>query len=598
VQRPLLAFVAMEDGLSADFLDVLRRPATNTLHRDVLVCFSENVAKNNSHFIAGLRANGFYVLVRGASTRLSYAEIVENHYTQLKQRARRPQVTPRPHLVIVFEDDLVTIADATAAGACSIGIGDNAIEVEQLKLHGARLAARNVDEVLQTFKVKCYFQVQYLPYAIAFEEMLRHKAGFPTSLFDALHGRFTETGVQVNEHAPRLVSKEVLGITPGTLADLYMNNVGWTLDSMKTWRINSRDFERDIVNMFGRYYGIKEDEMSGFVTSGGTEGNFCGLWWQRDYLRKLAYKAHGAAGVSITDGGSEFWPVLVMSSHTHYSSHKAAQQLGLPLRLVAGTSEGVLDIVEFEKAIKNIRLTMPERPILVHVTAGTTQTGAFDDLVAVRDILQRVVGDAVPHSTHLDAALMGAVLPIVRPWGDRNVFQDLGVKTLAISGHKFFGSTVICGICLTTQSFLDECFGDNATIVGYIGDLHDITPSGSRSGFSVLSFHNTLCTLDMHTDRSRLKRVVQQCYRNREMFIDAMKAIVGPSNVICPPHSLNVCFPRPDDRIMSKYHLMPISLPQSPVAGPLAGSCVLLNMNEELISEFARDYKQQYQVAP
>jgi hypothetical protein len=45
-----------------------------------------------------------------------------------------------------------------------------------------------------------------------------------------------------------------------------------------------------------------ESFLQGFVTSGGTEGNFSGLWWNRDFVQ---------------NGGHS--PILLTSNQTRYS---------------------------------------------------------------------------------------------------------------------------------------------------------------------------------------------------------------------------------------------------------------------------------------
>jgi hypothetical protein len=59
---------------------------------------------------------------------------------------------------------------------------------------------------------------------------------------------------------------------------------------------------------------------------------------------------------------------------------------------------------------------------------------------------------------------MGAVIPIIKPFGDADILRDHDVKTIAISGHKLFGSVCISVIVLTTASFLAECFGCQCSI--------------------------------------------------------------------------------------------------------------------------------------
>eukprot|EP00760_Papus_ankaliazontas_P018085 PhM_4_TR17425/c0_g1_i1/m.77953/K01590/hdc, HDC; histidine decarboxylase len=604
-----------------DFLHALHRPHNNTVHRDVLVSLSERLFHAHPHFVAGLRANGFYVLCRPSSwipkpsghvtpstidlssdlatdtnppsvdkARFNYADIVNQHHSFLRVRSKNKIGVRRPHLVLAFEDEQHVVADASRAGACVIGIGSNRIDQDQLRASGARYSALSIDTVLETFHIQSYFQVQYLPFNITLKDMIRTKVGYPMAMVDLLHGQYTADGVDVKEGAPRLVPRQALGINEGTYADLCLNNVGWSMDSSKTWRMNSRDSERDIMRMFSRLYDLPEDEGRGFVTSGGTEGNFTGLWWQRDCL---AGKTRRMFPELATASDDAVRPILLFSEHTHYSCQKVAQQLNLRVRVFSSNPDGTTDAEAFRKAVSEVHAAEPHRPLLLLATSGTTQTGATEDLVAMNAVLSDVVGDSVPHSIHLDAALLGPTIPFTKPWGDANLFRDLNVKTLSVSGHKFFGSTTVCGVCFTTDAYLKEYHSEvEVHRVSYLGGSTDLTPSGSRNGFSAITFHNTLCSLDMHTDRRRLSCVVAQCYRNREMFLSKMRSIVGDALVISPPRSLNAVFPRPGDDLMAKYHLMPISLPNSPAGKDvaLAGVCCLLNMHSALVDEFVRDY--------
>jgi len=350
-----------------------------------------------------------------------------------------------------------------------------------------------------------------------------------------------------------------------------------------TWNLNSKDLECDIIRMFAKLYGISTDVMRGFVTSGGTEGNFSGLWWQRDYLKDLS------------DG---YPPILLASEQTHYSIGKAAQQLDIEARSVAALRTGEIDVEDLACKLDDLERDEPDRPVLMNVTVGTTQTGALDDLPSVYRLLVEKVQSRGGHfSIHMDAALMGAVIPIEMPFGENvDYFRDYNVKTIAISGHKFFGSVCICGILLTTASFLSACFERRNVSVRYLTGLHDMTPSGSRSGFNVFSFHNTLCGLYMHTDANRLKQIVAQCYRNVDYFMDGITKLVGKDLVIHPNHSLTVCFPRPSDELMKKYSLMPVSMPNFDDENvEYAGVCILVNVDpnriDKFLSEYAHDWK-------
>ena len=118
-----------------------------------------------------------------------------------------------------------------------------------------------------------------------------------------------------------------------------------------------------------------------------------------------------------------------------------------------------------------------------------------------------------------------------------------------------------------------------------------MTPSGSRSGFAALSFHNTLCGLYMHTDAHRLRLIVDQCYLNVEHFVRNMVKLLDTDSIIHPDHSLTVCFPRPSEKLMIRYQLMPVSMPRAGGV-PLAGICILVNVDRTKIDNFLADYSQ------
>jgi histidine decarboxylase len=280
-----------------------------------------------------------------------------------------------------------------------------------------------------------------------------------------------------------------------------------------------------------------------------------------------------------------------MSDQTHYSVSKAAQQLDIDGRIIKSTQTGEIDCDDLARVLDEIAVSEPLRPILMNVNFGTTQTGALDYIPTIYKLLkEKVETRGILFSIHIDAALMGAVIPIINPFGMVNYFEDFEVKTIAISGHKFFGSVVICGICLTTDSFLKRCLERRNESVNYLTGIHDITLTGSRSGFNVLSFHNTLCGLYMHTNAHGLRQIVLQCYRNVNYFIKRLSKLIPPDQIIHPRHSLSVCFtPRPSASTMDRYSIMPVLLPQK-ADMPYAGVCILINVGPAMIDQFLTEY--------
>ena len=611
--------------------------------REVAVFIAPCLYDSNKSFVSGLQKNEISVtrfdVYADKKEGNPYLDAVKKHnkivaespeggFSQFNGCSNHDAIEDYNFLCIAIEDSRRGVTMAHNSGMCVIGIGSNEIELNRLMSQGAHAVAKSVSDVLHIFKIHNYYQVQYLPYAIYLRDIVNRKVGYPVSLLDTLRGRFmivppetdddgiadidqelddlsisldqSERKVELNNGANRIIPREVLGIEPGSLADVYINNVGWPQDKINNIHFNSRGLEMDCIRMFAKLYEISYDEMRGFLTSGGTEGNFCGLWWQRDYLKRKS-------------GGHD--PIILTSNLSHYSVSKACQQLCIEGRLISTLPEGSMNCEELERILISISDFEPERPILMQVNIGTTMTGAIgkllkscisiclftkfpnvitsvDDLPTIHSLLLKHVSKRGGIFTvHMDAALTGAILPIIKPFGDNiNYFRDFNVKTIAISGHKFFGSVCICGVLLACSDFLEECFNQQEVGVKYLTGLHDITPSGSRSGFNVLSFHNTLCGLYCHTDARRLKDIVAHCIRNTDYFVERMSELVGEEKMIHPLFSLQVCFPRPSEKMMQKYSLMPVTMPDRDDVA-FAGVCILVNVDKTRINEFMVDYK-------
>src|SRR5262245_55293881 len=95
-----------------------------------------------------------------------------------------------------------------------------------------------------------------------------HKLGYPVSLL-------TYLGV---------VNNRKLGIQAGTLANILLNNVGDPFKDSETSLLEVKKHEREIISILEKYYGLPLNDARGYITTGGTEGNFASLWWSKRYL--------------------------------------------------------------------------------------------------------------------------------------------------------------------------------------------------------------------------------------------------------------------------------------------------------------------------
>jgi len=88
-----------------------------------------------------------------------------------------------------------------------------------------------------------------------------HKMGYPVSLLTFLG----------------IVDNRIPGINPGSLANILLNNVGDPFKDSLTSLMEVKVFERKLIAILEKYYGMAKGEARGYVTTGGTEGNFAAL---------------------------------------------------------------------------------------------------------------------------------------------------------------------------------------------------------------------------------------------------------------------------------------------------------------------------------
>ena len=228
-----------------------------------------------------------------------------------------------------------------------------------------------------------------------------------------------------------------------------LNNVGDPyIDS--TYRVNSKEIEREVLAWFADLTDADPDNFWGYVTNGGP-----GPVWALPGTRTDARRTR------------------LLCEETHYSVSKNLRMLKIPSITNRAQSNGELDYADLKATIRIHR----EIPPIILANIGTTMKEAVDDVVRIRKILRDL---AIPRSyIHCDAALDGMILPFVEG-GPTWDFQA-GIDSLAISGHKLIGSPVPCGIVLANKQNVDRI----ARSIEYIGTL-DTTVTGSRNGITPL----------------------------------------------------------------------------------------------------------------
>ncbi len=155
-----------------------------------------------------------------------------------------------------------------------------------------------------------------------------------------------------------------------------------------------------------------DDDVAGFLTSGGTESILCGV---------LAARERGATERGIAD------PEIVLAESAHAAFHKAAHSFGVTVRKAPVKPDWTADV----EAMAGL---VGPNTVLVVGSAPQYPQGVQDDIPAIA-----ALAASVGANCHVDACMGGFVLPFaemlgrpVAPWD----FRVDGVTTISADIHK------------------------------------------------------------------------------------------------------------------------------------------------------------------
>lgn len=323
-----------------------------------------------------------------------------------------------------------------------------------------------------------------------------------------------ELQVRRDQYLGYPVSKDFSFSKLAAFLDVPLNNLGDPF-AEGTWRMDTRAFEREVLELVAGWLRAPEDQWWGYVGNGGSEGNLYGLY--------LARELHPDA-------------VVYFSQATHYSVSKNLHLLNMRNIMIRADDRGEIDYDDLRESVRINR----DRPVVILANIGTTMTEARDDIARIHALLDELA--ISQRYIHSDAAFYGLVAPFVSP---RPAFDFAdGADSVAISGHKFIGSPIPCGIVVAKKRNVERI----ARSVAYIGSL-DTTISGSRNGLTPLLLWYRLKSLGEEGLKRRVKESLELAAWAEQAFQRAGLSAWRHDN------ALTLLFDAPSAELIHRYQL-------------------------------------------
>ena len=301
-----------------------------------------------------------------------------------------------------------------------------------------------------------------------------------------------------------------------------MNNCGDPYDA-GNYLLDSKSYERALLEKLFDHFGLdKTSNPWGYITTGGSESN---KWGIHNGLRKFpegrvyySTAAHYSVGKSVKIGFDQSKNDITLIKHSEIPPQKGSEK------------------IDTEILLSQIRENWKQNhePAIVLLTAGTTKTGAVDD---IEFISKRLDVEKIPHYIHVDAALFGGIAKNQKNAPRQLDMSKLGIDSISVSLHKYFGNHDVKSVVITKEP-------PNAPKVDYIGQ-YDSTTAGSRTfnPFSSLQRINETLDRKMPNDYSKNVKIFERLLN--EYKIDFSRA----------EHSNIFVIDQPSEYVYSKYQL-------------------------------------------
>jgi len=364
------------------------------------------------------------------------------------------------------------------------------------------------------------------------------------------------------------------------LIDQNPANLGSWADT-KAPITGTKKLEWEVIHQHLELYGASSQIFTGYVTSGGTEGNIMAVWMGRNFLQR-----------SIPIGQIR----VIKTSLTHYSVAKAVNLCGLKAELTPLTSEWSIDSEGLATTLENL-LKQKIQGFLVSLTIGYTVTGTADNLKAVEAVIIKFQQEHPQTKFYVwvDAALNGLIEPAIsNHWLKNNRI----VQTVVVDYHKFGLAPYPASLLLYRQQlkkYIEQP-------IGYLSET-DTTLSGSRSGLPAAS----IWAVTQALGKSGYQQLLAEQLDNKKMFETGLEVlsknitvITGPGSITCGVMFNTLPLKRLPAWIESKYSMHAAQLkvlfqPAQRKSVVIYKVFFLPHLKPRVVKEFLQDLQTLYQ---
>jgi len=289
------------------------------------------------------------------------------------------------------------------------------------------------------------------------------------------------------------------------------NNLGNWSDFVQKNTI--REAEYEVIKKMINLYKGNDIEWGGYITSGGTEGNFFSVWLAKSYLMKF---------LSLNK------ICLLKTSLTHYSIDKIASIIGLSQFIIALDKNLGMDINDLENKINSLSKKGYLGFIIV-LTLGYSVSGTRDNYKKINRFLKNLEkkDTNLKFYCFIDAASDGMVEPFFnkkfKPLNFSHIFS------FVVDFHKFGMAAYPAGLVLYKKKLI-SLISKN---ISYLEEK-DETLLGSRQGAVAVA----LWVLINFLGKEGFRKVYEKQFNNKTYFVNEIKKIIPKIKITENKYSL------------------------------------------------------------